>query len=152
MLCFRHRRRTCEACFALTVNIIFEIYLGFVCFRPENQRVLQKKQSNTQNHGQGTHSAKMGAVVWLKMPQMPPKIFDSICLPKPKFGIFEKKTLSLDVRSPWFSAFAFFRCLLQLIWKVLKNSWQFSLFDSIRRSLLLFRSECRFLHNQIMKR
>ena len=45
----------------------------------------------------------MGAVVWLKMPQMPPKIFDSICLPKPKFGIFEKK------RSLWMSAVRGFR-------------------------------------------
>ena len=37
-------------------RIIFGIYLGFVCFRPENQSFLWKKQPHTQNHRQGTHS------------------------------------------------------------------------------------------------
>jgi hypothetical protein len=59
---------------------------GIVCFRPENQIVFcRKKQSHTQNHGQGTHSAKMGAVVWPKIPKMPPEFLGQ------SLGLSEKK-------------------------------------------------------------
>ena len=71
------------------------INLGYVCFRPENQSFLWKKQRHTQTHEQGTHSVKMGAVVWPKIHQMPQKI-----RPKPKWLGFLKKELSLGVRSP----------------------------------------------------
>ena len=45
-------------------------------------KVFPKKQKlDIQNHGQGTHSSKMGNVVW---PKMPHNFFSPICQPKPK--------------------------------------------------------------------
>ena len=75
-----------------TANIIFRSYLRVVCFRTENQSFLQKKESNTQNDGQETHSAKMGAVVRPKIPQMPPKFSAQFVCPSPKVWDFRKKS------------------------------------------------------------
>ena len=58
---------------------LFGIHLRFVCFRPR-----KNNQLCIQNHGQGIHSAKMGVVLRLKIPQFPQIIW-----------IFEKKTLSI---------------------------------------------------------
>ena len=49
-------------------------------------------------HGKGTHSTKKGAD---KSAENTPKVFDPICLPKPKSLGFSKKKLSLSDRSPW---------------------------------------------------
>ena len=54
-------------------------------------KVFCRKQSNTQNQGQGTHSAKMGAVAQLKIPQMPPKFSAQFFCPSPKVKNFQKK-------------------------------------------------------------
>ena len=45
---------------------LFGIHLRFVCFRPR-----KNNQLCIQNHGQGIHSAKMGVVLRLKIPQFP---------------------------------------------------------------------------------
>ena len=46
--------------------------MEFICFRPEkpNFFVKNNNQLPTQNHEQGTHSSKMGTVVWPKIPKM----------------------------------------------------------------------------------
>ena len=65
-----HRRRTCEGYFAISLwaisylGVIWELYvLGL-----KTKVFCRKQQPNTQSHGQGTHSAEMGAVVWPKIP------------------------------------------------------------------------------------
>ena len=86
-----------------TANIIFGINLGFICFRPEIQSFFCKKnQPNTQNHEQGTHSAKMDTVytvVWPKIPKMPLHISAQFVCPSPKVWDFWKKALWVSVRA-----------------------------------------------------
>ena len=71
-----------------TANIIFGSYLGVVCFRPE-----KLKQPNTQNHGQGTYSARTA-----ENTRKPPKFSAQFVCPSPKVWDFRKK-LSLGVRN-----------------------------------------------------
>ena len=73
-------------------NIIFGIYLGFICVSPENQSFLQEKQPNM--YIQGTHSAKVVLIVWPKTPQMTQKIAAQNVCPSPKAQDFLKKALS----------------------------------------------------------
>ena len=61
----------------------YEFYfLGFhgifdaLTFRAQPVVLCTAWASNTQNHGQGTRIAKMGAVVWPKIPHMTPRIQD----------------------------------------------------------------------------
>ena len=53
-----------------------------------------KEQPCTLSDGQGTHSAKLGAVVWPKIPQMPPIFSAQFVCPSPKVSDFRKKALS----------------------------------------------------------
>ena len=86
-------------------------FLSIIHKKIVNQRSLNKAQSskvfgktqqpNTQNHGQGTYSAKVGNLVWPKISKMPLHLCSPICLPKPKSLGFWKKRLPLGVR-PWF--------------------------------------------------
>ena len=51
-----------------------------------------EKTTNAQNHGQGTHNAMMGAVVWPKISQMPHNLSTQFVCPSPKVrDIIEKK-------------------------------------------------------------
>ena len=79
-----------------TANIIFGIYLGFICFRPEIQSFFCKKQQpNTQNYGQGTHRAKIGTLVYGRKYRKSPYIFwPNLSAQAQTFGIFEKTTHS----------------------------------------------------------
>ena len=68
------------------------LILGVVCFRPKNQRFLQEKYPTTLSHEQGTHSAKIVPIVWLKIAKMPPKISAQFVCPSPKVSNFRKKS------------------------------------------------------------
>ena len=60
-------------------------------------KVVSKKQPNTQNHGQRTHIAKMGAVVWLKIPKMPQNLLIQFVCPSPKvWDIIKKGSLGVN--------------------------------------------------------
>ena len=88
---FDHKLPTCEGYLPNSLRPIS--YLGFIW----NLYVLG--QPNTQNHRQGTHCAKMGTVIWPKIPKNAPTIFGPICLPKPKsYGFSKKNSLGLFFR------------------------------------------------------
>ena len=75
-------------------NIIFWSYLGVVCFRAENHSCFCRKHKYSKPWGQGTHSAKMGAVVRPKIPQIPLKFSAQFVCPSPKVKNFRKKKFS----------------------------------------------------------
>ena len=73
--------------------LIWELYvLGL-----KTKVFLQRKQSNTQNDGQGVN---VGALVWPKIPKVTQTFRPNLSAEAQKFEIFEKK-LSLGVRIPW---------------------------------------------------
>jgi hypothetical protein len=59
----------------------------------KSKSICKKNEPNTQNHGQGTHSAKVGIVVssLTENTQNAPTFLDPICLHKPKSLGFSKK-------------------------------------------------------------
>ena len=69
-------------------------YLGFIwdlyVLGLKTKGFLQKKHSNNQNQ-LGTHSPKMGVVVWPKIPKMPKKISAQYVCTNPKDWDFRKK-------------------------------------------------------------
>ena len=65
-------------------------------------KVFCRTTTNAQNHGQGTHSAMMGAVVWPKISQMPHNLLTQFVCPSPKVRDIIEKKASSGVRSPWF--------------------------------------------------
>ena len=55
-------------------QILYSQYMGFIWdsyVLGLKTKVFCRKKPNAQNHRQETYSAKMGAVVWPKIPQMP---------------------------------------------------------------------------------
>ena len=80
-----HQLRTCDGYFPNSLQPL--LYLGYIwVFVKKNQ------QQNDGNHGQGTHSAKMGADSSAKNTPNVPKVIRPICPIGPKvWNIVEKR-------------------------------------------------------------
>jgi hypothetical protein len=80
------------------LRVIWELYVLGLKFKV----FCKKTKSNTPNHEQMAHSAKMGTVVWPKIPKIAPPFFGRICLPTPEsLGFSERSSIyHSDLKCP----------------------------------------------------
>ena len=106
-------------------QIFYSQYHTWEIFGSYMFQAFWKKHSNTQNHGQGTHSAKIDIANWPTIPQITLHFLAQFVCPSPKVRNFRKKALAVH---PWFWTLHFSgrldykSTIVKLLWTSQKGS------------------------------